>query len=155
MTLNLNQIVPQAVRYIKLGEGGLWEAECLARGIIRFGFRSSRPDRFAHCSSGNWMALREGFLAEGKTASTATRFANEIRTFFEDRGSILWITFFGERLGWGFLDPSPAQPSDDGRGVWRSVSGGWEHTYINGDAWTKSCPTSRKPSMRCPRSIRP
>ncbi|MBL8882400.1 MAG: hypothetical protein JNL45_05025 [Hyphomicrobium sp.] len=137
MTLNLNQIAPQAVRYIKLGEGGLWEAECLARGIIRFGFGSSRPDRFVQCSSGNWMALREGFLVEGKTASTATRFANEIRTFFEDRGSILWITFFGERLGWGFLDASPAQPSDDGRGVWRSVSGGWKHTDINGDALTK------------------
>ena len=83
------------------------------------------------------MALREGFLAEGKTASTATRFPNEIRTFFEDRGSILWITFFGERLGWGFLDALPAQPSDDGRGVWRLVSGGGKHTDINGDALTK------------------
>ena len=33
--------------------------------------------------------LREGLLVEGKTASTATRFANETRTFFENRGSIL------------------------------------------------------------------
>ncbi|OYW55444.1 MAG: hypothetical protein B7Y80_14235 [Hyphomicrobium sp. 32-62-53] len=83
------------------------------------------------------MLEREGFLAEGKTASTTTRFPNEIRTFFEDRGSILWITFFGERLGWGFLDALPAQPSDDGRGVWRLVSGGGKHTDINGDALTK------------------
>lgn len=47
MTINFNQIVPLAVRYIKLGEGGLWEAECQPRGIVRFGFGSSRPDRFA------------------------------------------------------------------------------------------------------------
>ena len=25
------------VRYIKLGEGGRWEKECLDKGIIRFG----------------------------------------------------------------------------------------------------------------------
>lgn len=131
------RIAPQSVRYIKLGEGGLWEAECLKRGIARFGFGSARPDRFAQCSGGDWAALRDGFLAEGKTASTATRFTNEIRTFFEDRGGVLWVTFFGERLGWGFLDAAPAQPSDDGRGVWRSVIGGWKHTDINGDALTK------------------
>jgi hypothetical protein len=35
------------------------------------------------------------------------------------------------------LDASSAQPSDDGRGVWRLVSGGWKHTDINGDALTK------------------
>lgn len=137
MTVSLDRIAPQSVRYIKLGEGGLWEAECVKHGIVRFGFGSSHPDRFEQCARRDWSALREGFLAEGKTASTATRFTNEIRTFFEDRGDTLWITFFGERLGWGFLDAAPAKPSEDGGGVWRAVSGGWKHTDVNGDVLTK------------------
>jgi hypothetical protein len=39
-------IRPAQVRYIKLGAGGEWEDECIAKGIIRFGFGSKRPERF-------------------------------------------------------------------------------------------------------------
>jgi len=39
-------IRPARARYIKLGTGGEWEAECIEKGIIRFGFGSARPDRF-------------------------------------------------------------------------------------------------------------
>jgi hypothetical protein len=62
MTLNFNQIAPQAVRYIKLGEGGLWEAECLARGIIRFGFGSFQPSdpTYWHAAALPMSAARSG-----------------------------------------------------------------------------------------------
>jgi hypothetical protein len=32
-----DSISPTQVRYIKLGEGGSWEAECLEKRIVRFG----------------------------------------------------------------------------------------------------------------------
>ena len=53
-------IRPARARYIKLGTGGEWEAECIEKGIIRFGFDSlaakapaqnSGLKRFPHCSS--------------------------------------------------------------------------------------------------------
>ncbi len=130
-------IHPARVRYIKLGEGGRWEQECLEKGIIRFGFGSSNAVRFPLCRAGRWDDLTDSFLAEGKTKGTATRFTNETRLFFEDDSSTLWITFVGERLCWGLLEPSPPQRHADGDGVWRSVAGGWRWTDLNGEQLTK------------------
>jgi hypothetical protein len=76
--------------------------------MIRFGFGSSTAERFPLCTAGKWEALTASFIHEGKDKGTATRFTNETRHFFEDCGSILWVTFMGECLHWGFLDGSAA-----------------------------------------------
>lgn len=125
------------VRYIKLGEGGSWERECLDQSIIRFGFGSANEDRFPLCRAGKWDELTKSFIKEGKTKGTATRFTNESRLFFEDDGSTLWITFVGEQLCWGLLTSAPPERHADGRGVWRSVVGGWRSTDLKGEVLTK------------------
>src|SRR5437773_5321175 len=121
------------VRYIKLGEGGRWEKECLEKGIIRFGFGSSNAERFPLCRARRWDDLTKSFIAAGNTKGTATRFTNETRLFFEDDGSTLWITFVGERLCWGLLEPSPPKRHANGDGVWRTIIGGWRWRDGNGD----------------------
>jgi hypothetical protein len=136
-TTNLPQVHPARVRYIKLGHGGGWERECVAKGIIRIGFASGAPERFNQCRSGRWKAVAASFKRAGKTGGTATRFANELRLFFEDDGSTLWITFAGDRLYWGCSTDAPPKPSPDGNGVWRSIRGGWRCTDVNGEALTK------------------
>lgn len=125
------------VRYIKLGEGGNWEAECLDKGIVRLGFGSSKGERFHLCIDGRWDELTKSFIAEGKDKGTATRFTNETRLFFEDDGSALWITFIGESLCWGFLKRTLPKRHADGDGVWRTVAGGWRSTDLNGEQLTK------------------
>jgi hypothetical protein len=125
------------VRYIKFGEKGRWEKECLERGIARFGFGSCRPDRFPLCCAGQWGELENSFVADGKTQGTATRFTNETRLFFEDKGRILWITFMRERLYWGFLEPAPPEPHSDGDGVWRRIRDGWNDADLTGERLTK------------------
>lgn len=127
----------QRVRYIKLGEGGSWEGECLSKGIIRMGLDGATAERFPLCAARQWDQLRSSFIAAGKTQGTATRFANETRLFFEDGGSTVWITFVGQRLCWGLLEPGPAEPHEDGDGVWRAVAGGWRETDLNGEPLTK------------------
>jgi hypothetical protein len=92
-------IRPSRVRYIKLGEGGRFEAECLEKGIIRFGFGTAEVERFRLCRAHQWDELTTSFLADGRSKGTATQFTNETRTFFEDDGSTLWITFVGAALG--------------------------------------------------------
>ncbi len=129
-------IRPARVRYIKLGGGGSWEAECITKGIIRFGFQSASAERFPLCREGRWADLTQSFLAEGKTKGTATRFTNETRQFFADDGSTLWITFSGGSLYWGFLDATPPERHPDGNGVWRPVAGGWKSRDISGEALT-------------------
>ena len=130
------KIKPTRVRYIKLGEGGGWEQECIAKNIIRIGFGSAQSERFAACEAARWDRLAASFVGNGKTKGTATRFTNELRLFFEDDGSILWITFVGERLYWGTVTRAKAKQSPDGDGVWRAMQGGWHCTDVNGEPWT-------------------
>jgi hypothetical protein len=131
------KISPSRVRYIKLGEGGSWEKECLEKGIIRIGFGSEQNDRFELCQSGQWNDLSESFIAEGKNKGTATLFTNQLRLFFEDEGSILWITFVGERLCWGMVDHAKPTIHADGNGVWRPIHEGWQSTDLRGEELTK------------------
>ncbi len=130
-------IHPARVRYIKLGEGGGWETECIRKGIIRFGFDSASAERFPLCRAGKWDQLTQSFLAAGRTKGTATRSTNETRLFFEDDGTTLWITFVGERLYWGMLTPTPPERHSDGVGVWRTVAGRWRWHDVNGEQLTK------------------
>jgi hypothetical protein len=130
-------IQPAMVRYIKLGREGGWEQECLKKGIVRFGFGSASDERFPLCQNGRWKDLAKSFLAEGKDKSTATRFTNESRIFFEDQGNTLWITFIGEHLCWGFLEPGMAKKHEDGKGVWRAISGKWKQSDMFGEPLTK------------------
>jgi len=60
------KIHPAQVRYIKLGEGGKWEEECIERGIVRYGFGSANAERFPLCHVGKWDELTKSFLADGK-----------------------------------------------------------------------------------------
>ena len=130
------KIQPRRTRYIKLGREGGWEQECLKDGIIRFGFDTSSPERFPLCQTGRWDELTKSLLKHGKTKGTATNIANQARAFFEDDGTTLWITFFGERLYWGFTTTAPAKRHDDGKGVWREMQRGWSYTDLNGEELT-------------------
>lgn len=134
---NQTAIRAERVRYIKLGERGKWEKECFDKGVIRLGFGSAKDDRFALCRDRRWGDLTQCYLAEGKDKGTATRFTNETRLFFEDDGTLLWITFMRERLCWGFLEPAPAEQHEDRDGVFRKVKGGWRWTDLKGEQLTK------------------
>jgi len=135
--MKLSPIAPNQVRYIKLGGGGDWEQECLERNIIRFGFGTASPDKISVCLSRRWDDLVEALIKEGKAKGTATNIANQTRSFFEDDGTTLWITFMKEKLYWAFLDPHPPEPHEDGAGTWRKVAGEWCSTDINGEELRK------------------
>lgn len=130
-------IRPNRVRYIKLGRHGGWEQECLERQIIRIGFGSANPEKFALCESGQWQEIATRYVAEGRDKGTANRFAAELRLFCEDDGSTLWLTFARERLYWAFLTRTGPERHADGKGVWRSVAGCWRWTDVNGEPLTK------------------
>jgi hypothetical protein len=135
--LGRKPIRPARLRYIKLGQAGKWERESIDKGIIRFGFGTAAPDRYAICRAGRWDELARSFEAQGEPKGNATRFTNETRAFFEADESTLWLTFVGERMYWGFLDESPAEPHADMKGTWRPVRGGWNSTDIAGSPLTR------------------
>lgn len=126
-----------AVRYIKLGAKGAWEQECLKDGIARLGFASGKQERYRTCVEGRWDNVRASFITKGKTKGVATDFAQQLRHFFEDDGSTLWITFVGERLCWGYLEEGVPEPDPSGDSVRRKVRGGWRSSDANGEELRK------------------
>jgi hypothetical protein len=128
---SIPRIAPEKVRYIKLGERGRYEAECETSSTVRIGYGTAGIERFALCAAGDWAGVRESFITEGKAKGTAKGIARQLRDFFEDSGSTLWITFIGERLCWGFTDGSTPDRNSPIGGVIRPILGGWcDHDLV-------------------------
>ncbi|HEX3624132.1 MAG TPA: hypothetical protein VH280_01775 [Verrucomicrobiae bacterium] len=125
------------VRYIKLGEHGMWEKECVEKNVIRYGYGSGGREMFSLCMKRRWPEVKKCYIGWGKDKGTATRFTNETRLFFEADATTLWITFIGERLYWGMLDSSVPKPCGDKNSVVRKVARGWRETDLKGKSLTK------------------
>jgi hypothetical protein len=93
--------------YVKLGREGIWEklsldGDAVHGPSIRFGYRDA-PHALA--LAGDYGAIAELYRRQNaKTAGTATRFANELRLFYEAGPEVLWITFARDHLWWCFAD---------------------------------------------------
>lgn len=122
-----------AVRYIKLGKGGAWSADAVARGIIPFGFR-----KIAHppCVAGDWDSIAQELKAAGRTTSGVTQGLRELRDFYELDENCLWVTFADGHLWWAFADAEILPNADDGtdgpRRFRRTVDG-WHRHSLTGD----------------------
>lgn len=138
MISNPFPINPRSVRYIKLGEGGAWEDESITRDVLRFGFESGDPETMRQCEAGDWDALAASWRAAGKSASTATRFTNETRKFWEAGPDDLWVTFVGERLYWGFLEVGRPESAGVDFSTVRRVANGWRCVDREGRELIKS-----------------
>jgi len=109
------------VRYIKLGDGGRWEEECINRdSTLRLGYESPHHQ---DCLEGNWDIVREYWLGErnGNQAS-ATNDIREIRAFYEAPKDDIWITFYRGRLWWCNADAAVIK-LDDGTRTRRAIDG--------------------------------
>lgn len=127
-------IRPSIVRYIKLGRAGGWERECITGAIARFGYGTEREERFRAALEARWPEITQMFLDDGRDQGTATRFTNDVRTFFTAGSETLWVTFYGQQLWWAFLDPSPPELHPDGHGTVRRVIDSWRGADVNGAA---------------------
>jgi hypothetical protein len=128
-----HRVEAQRVRYIKLGEGGEWAADCIRDGTLRIGFWTHKYHRL--CLDKKWDDLWRAFRdVEKRRESTATRFVNEVRAVYEDIGTTLWITFHNQQMYWAFLDSSSPHVSADGHGSLRRTRAPWSGTSISGRA---------------------
>lgn len=130
----MKRIAAEKIRYIKLGEGGRWERECLEKGILRMGLCTGHPGAMKMELAGDWDDVARDWLSNGHSLSVSTRYTREIREFFEDDGTMLWVTYIGDSLHWGFLEPEPPEvfrPDDpEDETTFRRIRGGWKNTDI-------------------------
>lgn len=127
------KIAPRRVRYIKLGDGGRWEKTCLERSLLYIGFGTHEPERFRLCASGRWDDLERSLLAENPNKGRATNVKHQLEIFFEDDGTILWITFHAGRLYWASVDGSVPEPSAEMGGSVRRMRDGWRDRDLRGE----------------------
>lgn len=129
------RITADRVRFIKLGEGGSWEEECLQGGIVRLGYDTQH--HFNLCDEGCWEELKGIYAEQNLSTRVVTGRVNQVRQFCEDDGSTLWVTFHDRQMWWAFMDPNVrAALHSDGQSIFRPTLGGWRSTDIHGGPLT-------------------
>ncbi|MEJ0050052.1 MAG: restriction endonuclease [Methylovirgula sp.] len=117
--------------FIKLGEKGEWESECLRDGTLRFGYHAT-PHNL--CLDDDWAAIRQIWMEKRGNRGVATRDVSQIRTFYEAPSDTLFITFSGGFLYWCKIGTSIELLPDASR-IRRTVDG-WHNTSVGGTLLT-------------------
>lgn len=83
--------------FIKLGDSGCWESECLKNGTLRLGYRE-----VAHgpCQRGDWSKAKKQLRTISSDQGAVTRHLKQLQTFYEADDQTLWITFHAGSLWW-------------------------------------------------------
>lgn len=123
---------PGHIRYIKLGPSGAWARDAFTHGTLPFMYREIDH---ALCLTGDWDAVRNQFIRQGRTTSTASDAVREVRDYYELGADCLWITFADGHLWWAFAAPEVEWLGDRGERLaarQRRVIGEWRRTSLKG-----------------------
>lgn len=125
----MKEILPKKILFIKLGASGSFEKECIDNNIVKLSY-----DTVDHelCIAGDWNKVREYFMKiEKSNKQVASSHTNQIKYFYEESNSTLWITFYQAKLWYCFAD-TEIKLNDDGTKE-RKVIGRWRCDDINGN----------------------
>ncbi|MDD5214660.1 MAG: hypothetical protein PHQ03_03850 [Methylococcales bacterium] len=109
--------------FIKLGGKGEWESESIKNGTLRLGYHDVTHE---NCLNAEWDKLRPDF--KGTDEGSITRHINQIKQFYTEPETTLWVTFHSDSLWWCFAKPEVVQ-LDDGSKI-RYVVDKWRNTDI-------------------------
>lgn len=116
--------------FIKLGEGGNWEKDCIENeNTIRLGFHNPHHEE---CINGKWDILDKYWSKHKKTKGKATETVSQIKYFYESLEDVMWVTFYNRKLYWCFAS-SKVRILSDGSRV-RKVKGKWNSEDISGNS---------------------
>ncbi len=125
----MKKIKAQKILFIKLGQGGEYEEECIKNNTLKLGFRKVDHNL---CKNGKWEEIKEYFInKESTTKSSSTNQTNQIKQFYEEDESTLWVTFYANKLWWCFSKPIITQQKDKTKT--RPVINKWSDKDISGN----------------------
>ncbi len=118
----MRRIKANKVLYIKLGQGGKFEKECIENNhTLRLGYREVDHKL---CLTGQWDKVHDYFTTEENSKTfVATSHSNQIKQFYEEDENTLWITFYANKLWWCFSKPEITLLADKTKT--RPVIGKW------------------------------
>ncbi|PCK30599.1 restriction endonuclease [Pseudoalteromonas piscicida] len=111
------------IRYIKLGDGGKWETECIEKyQTLKLGYESPHH----HDSlSGDWDSVYNYWLTHRNgNSGAAKRDLNQIRDFYELSDKDIWITFYKRKMYWCHANEEVKEVERHGSRI-REVIGAW------------------------------
>lgn len=122
-------IEAKTVKFIKLGRSGGWEDRCIEsdKPMIRLGFDNPHHQR---CIDGDWDFMNRYWLGS-KTKGKATETTNQIKDFYTQPPTTMWITFYKRKLYWCFAKEKVIQLEDGSR--IREVDGEWKSCNVKGE----------------------
>lgn len=124
--MNMNKVTAKSAYFIKLGEKGAWEEECILHTqTIKLGFNNPLH---SECLDGKWDEVYQYWIELGKTKGKATEIKNQIKAFYKSDEETLWITFFNRKMYWCFAEEEVIQLADGAR--IRNVKGKWRYHDI-------------------------
>lgn len=126
----MNKIKANKVLFIKLGQGGEYEKECIEeKNILKLGYREVNHQL---CLDGRWEEVNSYFKSvENTNSSVASSHSNQIKQFYEEKEATLWITFYANKLWWCFSKQKITLNSDKTKT--RRVIGKWSDKDIKGN----------------------
>ena len=129
MGSSVEPLRPPAIRYIKLGSGGIWNDFALEQDAIPLGFADAPHDL---CAVGKWKEVAAALKDKGRSASAAAQDIRELKDFYELPNGTMWITFANGHLYW--CQSSDKMEAGEGSAPprYRETKGGWHRTDIAG-----------------------
>ena len=124
----MSPIAPTNVLFIKLGERGVWESQCIQNGTLRLGYREVPHDL---CMRGQWDQVHDVLRGIRNNPQAATSDRTQVQYFYEAPNSVLWVTFYAGRLYWCFSDPGTLVQNEDGTKT-RCTTNRWNDRDIHG-----------------------
>lgn len=118
----MKRIQANKVLFIKLGQGGKFERECIeSNQTLRLGYREVDHKL---CITGQWDKVHDYFITEENSKTfVATSHSNQIKQFYEEDEKTLWITFYANKLWWCKFRSHPDTHSENIRTVIPGLSG--------------------------------
>jgi hypothetical protein len=130
--------------YIKLGEGGEYERECITQEqTLRVGWPDVPLDL---CRRRAWKEVKEILRARMPDSGALTRDAEQLRLFCEADEKVLWVTFSGNHLWWCFAGLEVEELPDHAK-IRRTLNR-WSSSDIKGNPLDTRCLSGKLLSMQ-------
>ena len=126
----MTRIKANKVLFIKLGQGGQFEKECILQNqTLRLGYIEVDHKL---CIDRHWDKVHDYFTTEeNKKTFVATSHSNQIKQFYEEDDNTLWITFYANKIWWCFSKPEITLLADKTKT--RPVIDKWSDKDIDGN----------------------
>lgn len=113
--------------YVKLGARGVWAADSIGHGLLRFGWDGVPLDEIHR---GDWAAVRARIATWHKHKPTITADTERLKDLATSTPDDVWVTFHESRLWWCRL--AEGRIEQDETSKFRRVLDGWRSSDVRG-----------------------